>query len=88
MIKQKKYQYKFQGQELQTEFGLDFYDFGARIYEPTLGRWYNIDPLAEQSRRWNPYNFAYNNPIYFIDPDGMSALGFDELSKTINRLKF
>jgi len=60
---QKKYQYKFQGQELQTEFGLDFYDFGARIYEPTLGRWYSIDPLAEQSRRWSPYNFAYNNPF-------------------------
>jgi len=75
----KTYQYKFQGQEYQNEFDLNVYDFGARNYDPALGRWLTIDPLAEQSRRWSPYNFAYNNPIYFIDPDGMSAFGFDEL---------
>jgi len=73
----KTYQYKFQGQELQDELDLNVYDFGARNYDPALGRWLNIDPLAEQSRRWSPYNFAYNNPIYFVHPDGMSALGFD-----------
>jgi len=78
-LKQRKtYQYKFQGQEYQDEFDLNVYDFGARNYDPALGRWLNIDPLAEQSRRWSPYNYAYNNPIYFIDPDGMQAFDFND----------
>ncbi len=59
---------RYTGYERTTESMLDY--AGARWYNPRLGRFWSVDPMAGAFPAWSPYNYALNDPLRFIDPDG------------------
>ena len=63
--------YKYNGKELDTKQGLNWYDYGARHYDAALGRFTTNDPLAEKYYSMSPYTYCADNPVKFIDPNGM-----------------
>jgi len=63
--------YKYNGKELDNRNRLEWYDYGARFYDPTLGRWNAVDPMSEKYYNVSPYVYCMNNPINLIDINGM-----------------
>ncbi|WP_289001069.1 RHS repeat-associated core domain-containing protein, partial [uncultured Roseivirga sp.] len=62
--------YLYNGKELQQE--TEWYDYGARMYDPQLGRFFTQDRFAEKYLDFSPYQYAANNPILYIDVNGDS----------------
>lgn len=77
--------YLYNGKELEE--GLEQYDFGARFYDPVIGRWSVADPLAEKVYSDNPYAFTGNNPVNNTDPNGMETLYGIDARNAFNDLK-
>jgi RHS repeat-associated protein len=63
--------YRYNGKELNDDLGLNLYDYGARFYDPAVGRFMGVDPLADDAPDWSPFRYGFNNPMMYIDPDGM-----------------
>ena len=78
--------YKYNGKELDNKKGLNWYDYGARHYDATLGRWFVVDPLAEKYYSSSPFVYCGNNPINRIDPIGMEWEDVEEAERLKKRV--
>jgi len=76
--KENENRYLYNGKEQQDALiggvKFDWYDYGARFYDPALGRFTTLDPFTEWHFNYNPYHYCFNNPINFIDPFGLDTI--------------
>jgi len=81
------FRYGFNGQEKDDEIkgSGNSVDFGARIYDPRIGRWLSIDPLSHKYPGYSPYSFGLDNPVYFQDADGRVIIDANGNVVTVNQ---
>ena len=80
-----KNKFLYNGKELQDDLDLGWYDYGVRMFDPSIARWSMIDPAADLMQEWSPYNYTFNNPLSYIDPDGAIPWPIRKKYKTYNR---
>ena len=68
--------FKYNGKEFDSKKGLNWYDYGARHYDATLGRWHVVDPLADKYYRTSSYSYCFDNPILYKDPTGKEGVKY------------
>jgi len=66
--------FRYNGKEYQHDLNLEWYDYGARFYDPALARWHSMDPMAEKYNTMSPYLYGFNSPLNVIDPDGRDCI--------------
>lgn len=79
-----KQPYLYNGKEFDEMHDLNWYDYGARMYEPALGRFMTMDPLAEKYYSISPYAYCGNNPINNVDPNGLDIWDLDLNGNIVN----
>ncbi|MBT9395076.1 hypothetical protein KLP40_18055 [Hymenobacter sp. NST-14] len=78
--------FQYNGKEKQEDFGLNWLDYGARMYDAQLGRWHVVDPMTEKREWLTPYNFVQNNPINRFDPNGLTDFTFNKRTGEVKQV--
>jgi RHS repeat-associated protein len=79
--------YLFGGKEFDRKFEVNLYDFDARVYDATGGRFTTVDPLAEKYPSVSPYVYSLNNPLKYIDPNGLDVWEINNQGEIVNQIE-